>query len=122
SPRLDWTCNLGSNSLNRSIAFRKQEMERTIGGLWYPWRFGFFVVVFLGKFRLASLSESRRSFVVVFALAQVGVEFPVDLEAFFPALNFVQQFVLDVLHGMSGNEAAVAVDGRAELDESFNVF
>jgi hypothetical protein len=52
----------------------------------------------------------------------VGVELAVDVESFFPALNTVQEFVLDVFHGVRGDEAAVAFDRRAEIDSVVEEF
>src|SRR5690242_8082231 len=62
-------------------------------------RAGFVVVVLLIEFRLAALREGRGAFVVGFALAQMGVEFPVHVEAFLPSLNLVQHLVFDKFDG-----------------------
>jgi hypothetical protein len=72
----------------------------------------FFVVVFLLKFRFAPLREGGRTFVIVFALAQVLIVLAVYLEAFLPPLNFIEELV-NLFGRMRRNEPAVAVDRRA---------
>ncbi len=77
-----------------------------------PWRLLALIVIGGAKLRFTPLGEGGRSFIIVFALAQVSVVLAVHLEPFFPTLDIVQQFV-DVLFGMSGNEPAVPIDGCA---------
>ena len=96
-----------------SVIQRTSKGAKRFGGLWYARRLGFAVVEFLREFRFAPLGEGCGSFIVVFALPQVRIKFSVDVKTFFPPLNLVQQLVLDVLHRMRGDEAAVAIDRRA---------
>ena len=77
-----------------------------------PWWLLVLIVIGGSKLRFAPLGEGSRSFIIVFALAQVSVVLAMHFETFFHTLDLVQQFV-NILLGMRGDEPPVLINGCA---------